>query len=38
MIERFADPDGAASSDTSRDHEALIVRPRSFEDHPIPSG
>ena len=24
--------------DTASDHEHLVVRPRSFEDHPIPSG
>ena len=37
MIERFAAPEGGFF-DTSDDHEALIVRPRSLEDHPIPSG
>ena len=37
MIERFGSPEGGFF-DTSSDHEALIVRPRSFEDHPIPSG
>ncbi|MGH2978649.1 MAG: thioredoxin domain-containing protein [Solirubrobacterales bacterium] len=37
MIERFGSPEGGFF-DTSTDHEALIVRPRSFEDHPIPSG
>jgi uncharacterized protein YyaL (SSP411 family) len=37
MIERFGAPEGGFF-DTSSDHEALIVRPRSFEDHPIPSG
>jgi uncharacterized protein YyaL (SSP411 family) len=37
MIERFASPEGGFF-DTSSDHETLIVRPRSFEDHPIPSG
>jgi hypothetical protein len=37
MVERFASPEGGFF-DTSDDHEALIVRPRSLEDHPIPSG
>jgi uncharacterized protein len=37
MIERFGSPDGGFF-DTSSDHETLIVRPRSLEDHPIPSG
>jgi len=37
MVERFGSPDGGFF-DTSSDHEELIVRPRSFEDHPIPSG
>ena len=37
-IERFARPGGGGFFDTASDHEALVVRPRSFEDHPIPSG
>jgi len=37
MIERFGAPEGGFF-DTSGDHEALVVRPRSLEDHPIPSG
>jgi uncharacterized protein len=39
MIERFADDgEGGGFFTTSSDHEALIVRPKDFEDHPIPSG
>jgi uncharacterized protein len=38
MIERYLDPDGGGFFTTSRDHEDLIVRPKDFEDHPIPSG
>jgi uncharacterized protein len=37
MIERFGAPEGGFF-DTSSDHESLVVRPRSLEDHPIPSG
>jgi uncharacterized protein len=37
MIDRFGSADGGFF-DTSNDHESLIVRPRSLEDHPIPSG
>jgi hypothetical protein len=37
MIERFGAPEGGFF-DTSSDHEDLVVRPRSLEDHPIPSG
>ena len=37
MIERFGAPEGGFF-DTASDHEALVVRPRSLEDHPIPSG
>jgi uncharacterized protein YyaL (SSP411 family) len=37
MIERYHD-EGAGFFSTSRDHEELIVRPKDFEDHPIPSG
>jgi uncharacterized protein len=38
MIARFRDEGGAGFFTTSNDHEALIVRPKDFEDHPIPSG
>jgi len=34
----FRDDDGGGFFDTASDHEALVVRPRSLEDHPIPSG
>jgi uncharacterized protein YyaL (SSP411 family) len=37
MIQRFGAPAGGFF-DTSSDHEELVVRPRSLEDHPIPSG
>ena len=37
MIDRFGAPEGGFF-DTSSDHESLVVRPRSLEDHPIPSG
>jgi uncharacterized protein YyaL (SSP411 family) len=38
MIERYHDAEGGGFYSTSRDHEALVVRPKDFEDHPIPSG
>jgi hypothetical protein len=39
MIDRFADPDEAGGFfTTSSDHDSLVVRPKDFEDHPIPSG
>jgi uncharacterized protein YyaL (SSP411 family) len=38
IVERFRDPDGSGFFDTAFDHEELVVRPRSIEDHPIPSG
>jgi uncharacterized protein YyaL (SSP411 family) len=38
IVLRFRDADAGGFFDTASDHEALIVRPRSFEDHPIPSG
>ena len=38
MIDRYHDPDGGGFFTTSGDHEDLIVRPKDFEDHPIPSG
>jgi uncharacterized protein YyaL (SSP411 family) len=38
MTERFGDPDGGGFFTTSDDHEALVVRLKDFEDHPIPSG
>ncbi len=38
MVLRFRDPDGGGFFDTASDHESLVVRPRSFEDHPIPAG
>jgi uncharacterized protein YyaL (SSP411 family) len=38
IVERFLDPDAGGFFDTAADHEALVVRPRSIEDHPIPSG
>jgi uncharacterized protein len=37
-IERFGDPGGGGFFTTSNDHEALVVRLKDFEDHPIPSG
>jgi uncharacterized protein YyaL (SSP411 family) len=38
VVQRFRDPEAGGFFDTASDHEALVVRPRSFEDHPIPSG
>src|SRR4029453_18124958 len=38
MLERCHDVEGDGFYSTSRDHEALVVRPKDFEDHPIPSG
>ena len=39
VVLRFRDPEGDGGFfDTASDHESLVVRPRSFEDHPIPSG
>ena len=38
IVLRFRDADAGVLYDTASDHEALVVRPRSFEDHPIPSG
>ena len=39
ILARFANPDEPGGFfDTSADHEALVVRPRDIEDHPIPSG
>jgi uncharacterized protein len=38
MIERYRDDEGSGFFTTSRDHESLVVRPKDFEDHPIPSG
>ncbi len=38
MIERYHDRDGGGFFTTSGDHADLIVRPKNFEDHPIPSG
>jgi uncharacterized protein YyaL (SSP411 family) len=38
MIERYHDEGGTGFFTTSRDHQALVVRPKDFEDHPIPSG
>ena len=38
IVLRFRDPEAGGFFDTASDHEALVVRPRSFEDHPIPSG
>jgi uncharacterized protein YyaL (SSP411 family) len=37
-IERFADPESGGFFTTSSDHESLVVRPKDFEDHPIPAG
>ncbi len=37
-IERYHDDESGGFFTTSRDHEALVVRPKDFEDHPIPSG
>jgi uncharacterized protein len=39
MVLRFrAESEPGGFFDTASDHEALVVRPRSLEDHPIPSG
>jgi uncharacterized protein YyaL (SSP411 family) len=39
MIDRYADSEEAGGFfTTSKDHEALVVRMKDFEDHPIPSG
>ena len=38
IIDRYRDDEGGGFFATSRDHEALVVRPKDFEDHPIPSG
>jgi uncharacterized protein YyaL (SSP411 family) len=38
IVLRFRDAEAGGFFDTASDHESLIVRPRSFEDHPIPSG
>jgi uncharacterized protein YyaL (SSP411 family) len=38
MVERYHDDEGGGFFTTSSDHEALVVRPKDFEDHPIPSG
>jgi hypothetical protein len=38
IVARFRDPESGGFFDTASDHEELVVRPRSFEDHPIPSG
>jgi uncharacterized protein YyaL (SSP411 family) len=38
IVMRFRDESSAGFFDTACDHEALVVRPRSLEDHPIPSG
>jgi uncharacterized protein len=38
MVVRFREEGRDGFFDTASDHEELVVRPRSFEDHPIPSG
>jgi uncharacterized protein YyaL (SSP411 family) len=38
MIERFADDERGGFFDTASDHEQLVVRRKSLEDNPIPSG
>jgi uncharacterized protein len=38
MIERYADPEGGPFYTTASDAEPLVVRPKDYEDHPIPSG
>jgi uncharacterized protein len=38
MTARFHDDGEGGFFTTSDDHDALIVRPKDFEDHPIPSG
>jgi uncharacterized protein len=38
MVDRFVDDEGGGFFTTSSDHESLVVRPKDFEDHPIPSG
>jgi uncharacterized protein YyaL (SSP411 family) len=37
-IERYHDAESGGFFSTSEDHEALVVRPKDYEDHPIPSG
>jgi uncharacterized protein YyaL (SSP411 family) len=38
IVNRYHDDESGGFFTTSRDHEALVVRPKDFEDHPIPSG
>ena len=38
IVLRFCEEGREGFFDTASDHEDLVVRPRSFEDHPIPSG
>ncbi|MQF64949.1 thioredoxin domain-containing protein [SAR202 cluster bacterium AC-409-J13_OGT_754m] len=38
MIDLFWDPETGLFYDTSKDHEALIIRPREFFDNATPSG
>src|SRR6185436_14108897 len=38
MVLRFREEGQEGFFDTASDHEELVVRPRSLEDHPIPSG
>jgi uncharacterized protein YyaL (SSP411 family) len=38
IVDRYHDDESGGFFTTSRDHEALVVRPKDFEDHPIPSG
>lgn len=38
MIERFGDEENGGFFDTASDHERLVIRRKSMEDNPIPSG
>ncbi|MFN2466349.1 MAG: thioredoxin domain-containing protein [Candidatus Dormibacteria bacterium] len=38
MLTRFRDPDGGIFYSTSDDHEALLYRPKDFDDNAVPAG
>jgi uncharacterized protein YyaL (SSP411 family) len=38
MLARFRDPDGGIFYSTSDDHEALLYRPKDFDDNAVPAG
>jgi uncharacterized protein YyaL (SSP411 family) len=38
MVDRFHDPDGGIFYSTSDDHEALLYRPKDFDDNAVPAG